>query len=162
MAPGPCGARLSPLGMVRVLAVVAGPTAPVAAGSGQQDPLTGYLTDDDGSVHATAIDAAGRAGLTTGSGPEESGPGMDLRRDEMATFVALATAVGVGGCRPGTPARDSCSRAPNVHGCAPSPRTSSRPSPARSMTPRQEPQRLGVTGELDAAVGTVFSSSWLP
>ena len=150
MAPGPCWARLSPLGMVRVLAVVAGPTAPVAA---ETAPLTGYCTDDDGSVHAAAIDAAGRAGLTTGSGPEESGPGMDLRRDEMATFVALATAVGVGGCRAGTPARGSCSRAPNVHGCAPSLRTSSRPSPARSMTPRREPQRLGVTGELDAAVG---------
>lgn len=47
-----------------------------------------YFTDDDGSVHAAAIDAAGLAGLTTGLGPEEFGPGMDLRRDEMATLVA--------------------------------------------------------------------------
>ncbi len=47
-----------------------------------------YFLDDDASVHESSINAAALAGLTTGLDRDHFGPSQDLRRDQMATFVA--------------------------------------------------------------------------
>ena len=52
------------------------------------EPDRDYFVDDDGSVHERSINAAALAGLTVGVDGERFGPGDDLRRDQMATFIA--------------------------------------------------------------------------
>lgn len=47
-----------------------------------------YFSDDDATTHEPAINAAALAGLTTGVGDGTFNPAADLRRDQMATFVA--------------------------------------------------------------------------
>lgn len=46
------------------------------------------FSDDDGSVHEARIDAAATAGLTAGTGGGAYRPGGQVRREQMATFVA--------------------------------------------------------------------------
>jgi hypothetical protein len=45
-------------------------------------------TDDDGTTHEPSIDRATTAGLAAGTGSGTFDPGGDVRRDQMATFVA--------------------------------------------------------------------------
>ena len=52
------------------------------------DPQRDYFADDTGSVHASSINAAALAGLTSGVDDDRFGPSETLRRDQMATFVA--------------------------------------------------------------------------
>lgn len=52
------------------------------------DPPRDYFVDDDGSIHEPAIDAAALAGLTAGQEGDRFAPGAELRRDQMATFMA--------------------------------------------------------------------------
>ncbi len=52
------------------------------------DPQQDYFADDADSVHEAAINATALAGLTTGVDGDQFGPSAELRRDQMATFMA--------------------------------------------------------------------------
>ncbi len=58
------------------------------AGGPQLEAPHDYFSDDDATTHESAINAAALAGLTTGVGDESFNPTAELRRDQMATFVA--------------------------------------------------------------------------
>lgn len=58
------------------------------AGGLQLEAPHDYFSDDDATTHESAINAAALAGLTTGVGDESFNPTAELRRDQMATFVA--------------------------------------------------------------------------
>jgi hypothetical protein len=46
-----------------------------------------YFADTAGNVHEAAIDAAFEWGLTEGSAPGTYSPSLDVRRDQMASFL---------------------------------------------------------------------------
>lgn len=58
------------------------------AGGPQLDPSRDYFSDDDANIHAPSIDVAALAGLTTGVDDGRFDPAAELRRDQMATFLA--------------------------------------------------------------------------
>ena len=49
-----------------------------------------HFSDDDNSVHETAINALTAAGITTGCGPGSFCPADPIRRDQMATMLTRA------------------------------------------------------------------------
>jgi hypothetical protein len=54
----------------------------------EPEPDRSYFTDTAGSVHRPAIDAAALTGVTEGVDADRFVPGAQLRRDQMASFVA--------------------------------------------------------------------------
>jgi len=71
-----------------------------------------YFTDDDGSVFEASINQLRQAGITHGCNPPADDmfcPGRDVRRDEMASF--LARALGLDGETP-PPVNAACVRPP--------------------------------------------------
>lgn len=63
-----------------------------------------YFTDDDGSVHEDAINAAAEAGLVTGTSEGRYEPGRPVQRDQLASMLVrafdLLTDKGYGGLCP--------------------------------------------------------------
>ena len=57
-------------------------------------PRTGtdYFTDDDGSVHESAINRLAEAGITTGCGSDRFCPGKIVSREQVAAFLHRALA----------------------------------------------------------------------
>lgn len=78
--------RLALLGLIATVLLVGTPTTFAA-------PLSGIFSDDDGNVHEPNIQAIATAGITLGCGEARYCPGRDVRRDEMATFLARALAL---------------------------------------------------------------------
>lgn len=69
-------------------------TYPAATGTVLVADTDAFL-DDDGSAHESAIDAAARYGLATGTGPGRYSPDVAVQRDQMASFLTrLLAALG--------------------------------------------------------------------
>jgi outer membrane protein assembly factor BamB len=69
--------------VVLLTATLAGPVAAAPA-------TTGAFTDTAGSVHEAAITALAQVGVTSGCGDGRYCPGGDVRRDQLASFLARA------------------------------------------------------------------------
>ncbi len=61
-----------------------------AAGGSLPENAPDAFTDDDGSVHETAINRLAAAGIVKGTGPGKYGPGIEIDRGQMASILARA------------------------------------------------------------------------